>query len=242
MELDTDPKKEPNAVRPRVKALYNVFHPYDPVAQRLEPLYSYKMTSLKPVPIHYNKGGLTVLNINQHTVMSIEQTGNEMVQKGKSYVYDLAKSAGTFIGNLPLVGTSAPPPLITAENANDLDDTNTPISEGLDNAQKLKLPTDLKKPSSNSLNGESKVDQQDAKLLPKVKARSEYRNPNDAQKKVIERLKSFNPHGRLDYHIQSWIMENPYISSLGVHMNYWSDIDANALVVRSLYNIDMNKK
>jgi hypothetical protein len=61
LELDMDTKKEPNAVRPRIKALYNIFHPYDPVAHRLEPLFSYKMTSLKPVPVHYTKGGLTVL-------------------------------------------------------------------------------------------------------------------------------------------------------------------------------------
>ena len=175
--------------------------------------------------------------------MSIEQTGNEMVQKGKSYVLDLAKSAGSFIGNLPLVGTAAaPPPLITPENANELDDTDTPLSEALDPSRTtVKQPLDAKL-MANTAPSDSKDTQQSIPPQVKVKSRSEYRKPNEAQQSVIERLKSLNPHGRLDYHIQSWIMENPYISSLGVHMNYWSDMDANALVVRSLYGIDMNLK
>ncbi len=57
-----DEKEDPNmkASRPAVRALYNIFHPYDPVAQRMEPLFSQKFSTLKPTPIHYTKGGLTV--------------------------------------------------------------------------------------------------------------------------------------------------------------------------------------
>ena len=176
--------------------------------------------------------------------MSIEQTGNEIVQKGKTYVLDLAKSANYFLGNLPLVGSGNIPPLITAENANQLDDTNTPLSEG--QGLRSSPPTVIveSKPSNTNIGASTDVKGAsppvDTKQQPKAKARSEYRKPNENQEKVIGRLKALNPHGRLDYHIQSWIMENPYISSLAVHMNYWSDMDANALLLRSLYSIDMN--
>ena len=46
--------------RPCVKSLYNIYHAYDPVAHRIEPLVSSKLTTLRPFNIPYTKGGLTV--------------------------------------------------------------------------------------------------------------------------------------------------------------------------------------
>jgi hypothetical protein len=44
-----------------VNALYNIFHPNDPVAHRIEPLFSLKLLNLKPMPIYSTKGGITVI-------------------------------------------------------------------------------------------------------------------------------------------------------------------------------------
>jgi len=38
--------------------MYNIFHPYDPIAYRVEPLISKKMGEVKPYPMPYTKGGL----------------------------------------------------------------------------------------------------------------------------------------------------------------------------------------
>lgn len=43
---------------PRVKQLYNIFHPSDPIAYRLEPLISKAMSSLKPQVLPYTKKGI----------------------------------------------------------------------------------------------------------------------------------------------------------------------------------------
>ncbi|KAJ3065779.1 hypothetical protein HDU98_010838, partial [Podochytrium sp. JEL0797] len=43
---------------PACNAVYNVFHPHDPVAYRFEPIAAKSMAKEKPVQIQYNKGGL----------------------------------------------------------------------------------------------------------------------------------------------------------------------------------------
>ena len=43
---------------PKCQQLYNIFHPADPIAYRIEPLISRAMSSLKPQPLPYTKRGL----------------------------------------------------------------------------------------------------------------------------------------------------------------------------------------
>ena len=44
--------------RPKCQQLYNIFHPADPIAYRIEPLISRAMSSLKPQPLPYTKKGI----------------------------------------------------------------------------------------------------------------------------------------------------------------------------------------
>ncbi|KAI5957647.1 hypothetical protein KGF57_003341 [Candida theae] len=50
---DYEPSKDAPAVAPKCKNLYNVFHPCDPVAYRIEPLVSPKFGDFKPVPVKF---------------------------------------------------------------------------------------------------------------------------------------------------------------------------------------------
>lgn len=43
---------------PKCQQLYNIFHPADPIAYRIEPLISRAMSSMKPQPLPYTKKGL----------------------------------------------------------------------------------------------------------------------------------------------------------------------------------------
>ena len=43
---------------PKCQQLYNIFHPADPIAYRIEPLISRAMASLKPQPLPYTKRGI----------------------------------------------------------------------------------------------------------------------------------------------------------------------------------------
>jgi hypothetical protein len=41
---------------PSCRGFFNIFHPFDPVAYRVEPLVNPQLTSLKPVLIPHHKG------------------------------------------------------------------------------------------------------------------------------------------------------------------------------------------
>jgi len=47
-----------NVSSPKVSQLFNIFHPSDPIAYRLEPLVSIAMSSLKPQALPYTKKGI----------------------------------------------------------------------------------------------------------------------------------------------------------------------------------------
>ncbi|KAI8895399.1 DDHD domain-containing protein [Globomyces pollinis-pini] len=195
-----EPSTKHTSSRPHVRQLYNIYHPYDPVAHRLEPLYSSGLSSLKPMPIVYTKGGLT------QTVKGIEQAGSAFLERSSSLLYGFVSSAGTMMSSFSKI-VPAPPPLEV--EMSDLDTRRASISSNKSNEPPIKLRA---KPSSLA-------------------------NPTAKQKEVIERLKCLNENGRLDFVLQESVLENPYLSSLGVHMNYWNDSDVNALVLRSLYGI-----
>ena len=56
-------------------------------------------------------------------------------------------------------------------------------------------------------------------------------------RKASKQEDPFHPDRRIDYTIQEGIMENAYLSALGVHMNYWQDQDCAAFILRELYGL-----
>ncbi|ORZ20251.1 DDHD domain-domain-containing protein, partial [Absidia repens] len=51
-----------------------------------------------------------------------------------------------------------------------------------------------------------------------------------------KKLAMLNPKmGRVDFCLQEGILENSYFSALSVHLNYWSDLDVAAMLVREVY-------
>ncbi|KAJ3394564.1 hypothetical protein HDU84_007738 [Entophlyctis sp. JEL0112] len=85
--------------RPACNAVYNVFHPHDPVAYRFEPLACKMMAKEKPVPIQYNKGGL------KGTITGISDFGSGIVSRGYNMFSGLFVSPSIIAGNTQASGT-----------------------------------------------------------------------------------------------------------------------------------------
>ena len=62
-------------------------------------------------------------------------------------------------------------------------------------------------------------------------------NTSKKEKTDIELL---NPRGRLDYMIQESVLENPYLSAIVAHMNYWGDYDLGSFLLKELNEINPN--
>ena len=168
--------------RPKVKALYNIFHAYDPVAHRIEPLFSPTLATLKPFQVPYTKGGLT------QTMMGVSQAGSEVIERGKRVFSGLYSSTTNMMMSLTKITPN--PEEIEMDNAGNGNERRKSVGSS--------TPADTSKPVLSS-------------------------EPNKSQQAAIERLITLNPNGRLDYVLQETILENPYLSSLAVHMSYWND-------------------
>ncbi|KAF8927833.1 hypothetical protein BGZ58_010086 [Dissophora ornata] len=52
------------------------------------------------------------------------------------------------------------------------------------------------------------------------------------------KVKALNKTGRVDWCLQEGVFENAYLSALSVHMQYWSDSDVAAFIIRQTYDMD----
>lgn len=170
--------------RPDVNVIYNIFHPFDPVAHRLEPFVSSSMKNIKPFPVPYTKGGIT------QTIAGIQDMGADIVNRGFSIFESMRSGLVNNTSNIISTSFFAATAAVSEEKNNELKQP----AQSLDNL--------------------------------------EY--PNNSKNSSIFML---NPHGRIDYVLQESILENPYLSSLGAHMSYWTDIDCAALILRAVHGI-----
>lgn len=77
---DYEPSKDAPVVAPKCKNLYNVFHPCDPVAYRIEPLVSPKFGDFKPVPVKFAVKGFN------SQITELASFGDEISEKIASAV------------------------------------------------------------------------------------------------------------------------------------------------------------
>ena len=196
---------------PAVDRIYNVFHPHDPVAYRIEPLIDKRYSKLKPFQILYTKGGL------KGTIAGITDMTDTFVEKTQTIVSGIVNSMS--ISWFSSTTRSVSPSRVTesgeGKNQIELQD----VGRGT----------------------EEKQQPEESRNVSPVKKASSVEEKEIPPKTIIEE-ESFHPSVRYDFSMQEGIMENPYLSALGVHMNYWSDQDCAAFVLRQLYNIKDDRR
>ncbi|KAJ3033967.1 hypothetical protein HDV00_005610 [Rhizophlyctis rosea] len=183
---------EDGVLRPECAAVYNVFHPHDPVAYRIEPIIRKEYADLKPVQLQYTKGGL------KGTVLGIADLGNDLAARA-GYVFE-----SVWARTAEVVSTAGKVASIVS-------------------SFKPAAPT----PAPNDSTPNPAV----APPEPPNAAETEAAKKMEKDKE-IGRL---NPRGRIDYALQEGVLENPYLSALGVHMSYWPDADVAMFILGELW-------
>jgi hypothetical protein len=200
-KLVIDPKKvtnkEDNVRIPSVKNFYNIFHPHDPVAYRIEPLIDKRYKTLKPAQISYTKGGLTgTIDNLQNLVSGIFSSTTDM--------------SSNFVGTMS--------GLVSVSSWFKKNDAQAAAGRETGSSSSQMEMKDINKPGP----------------LASGATESAESSPN---RKTSNPAEKFHPDRRIDYVIQEGIMENAYLSALGVHMNYWPDQDCAAFILRELYGL-----
>lgn len=167
-----------NIVRPACRKVYNLFHPHDPVAYRIEPHIHPNLAQSRAAVIPYTKGGL------KGSILGIQGMSTDLADKGKNMLGSMFSSVMS-------------------------------LSSAL--AMKKAMPI-LSAVASTTTPSESSA------------------SPSSSKPQPASDIQRLNPQGRIDYSLQEGVLENPYLSALAVHMNYWSDQDVATFILREMFN------
>ncbi|KAJ3402576.1 hypothetical protein HDV05_008355 [Chytridiales sp. JEL 0842] len=225
-------KPESGILRPAVNSMYNIFHPHDPVAYRVEPLVSKKLATEKPAPIQYNKGGL------KGTIVGIADLSSDLVDRGRNMFSGILSATSAVavmagFGMSPKQFTAAPVATTPTTPAADPPTVATDVPPNTNTS----TPSTSMSPSSSPTKTSYLQSQPPIKLKKSVDGLTEPPASAPPEPEThVEDIKLLNPTGRVDYVLQEGVLENPYLASLSSHMTYWPDTDVAVFMLKELYN------
>ncbi|KAJ9605289.1 hypothetical protein H2200_009946 [Cladophialophora chaetospira] len=233
---------------PKCGELFNIFHPTDPIAYRLEPLISPAMAQLKSQAIPYTKKNL-------FAAPGISNISERVGQQIMSSWYNLTSGVASTLINrsLGITGEEQALPQAKAKAVDTLEqagaaqakvDTSIPLADG----KKQQELADAAKKSPSAEKAPTLIDSELETLYAGFQKRQPVRegSEKDAQdqennsteyvqsqerarkiKREEAKVRALNSNGRVDYHIQEGMFDVSLLASIASHLSYWADEDVN---------------
>jgi DDHD domain len=238
---------------PKCVGLYNIFHPSDPIAYRIEPLISPAMAQLKPQPLPYTKKGL-------FGAPGIANISARVGQQVKSSWYNLTSGVASSLINRSLGITSeeqtlpqdkqkpvdGSAPLAPGVQSNTTADPAQPIAD--DKIQQALA--EAVKSSSDPDQLPTLIDSEIETLYSGFQKRMHSHNSTESSdeasrdldyaqeqeqarklKREEAKVKALNSNGRVDYSIQEGMFDVSLLASIASHLSYWADEDVNHFII-----------
>ncbi|KAH6713044.1 DDHD domain-containing protein [Leptodontidium sp. MPI-SDFR-AT-0119] len=248
---------------PKAGQLYNIFHPSDPIAYRLEPLIAPAMSTLKPQLLPYTKKTISA---------SVSGIGAKVGQSVSGLWSSLSSGIASSLLNRSLGLTSddvarmeAPTPQRSASNSLG---AGTNISAGGVISHDVPVPT-LQRESTNekkralaqetaaadrdgtSANAPTLIDDEIETLYAGFQKRRE--STSDAEEDYSEaetrgrklrreeaKVRALNSNGRVDYSIQESVLDFNPMNTIASHLSYWADEDVSHFMMSQLLSRHRN--
>ncbi|KAF8464392.1 DDHD domain-containing protein [Kalaharituber pfeilii] len=227
---------------PACRQIYNIFHPTDPIAYRIEPLVSRAMADLKPQPLPYTKRGIWagttqlaggITGLGQTVTKSVSGLWSSLSSGIASSI--LNRSLG-FTDAKGEVGERAFEKMREQRNANakgaNSKLSNPPTTAGSEE-------DDTRQSVPTLLDGEIET------LYEGFQRRRDDLNPGELDEDGMDekagrlkleeaKVRALNATGRIDFAIQEGVFDLSLISSLASHLGYWSDEDVSHFIISQL--------
>lgn len=192
---------------PRCENLYNIFHPCDPIAYRMEPLVSRDFSKIKPDSVPF-----LIENFNKH-ISSLATIGDKVFENAtKTWSTVAAKTAGNSLTKLVSQAIN---------DSNELDKTTT--------AQSETTSLGTTKDTDSTLSGN-----QDEQI--KMKKKKNKKKSSELTPEQYAKLVSLNKNGRVDYALQQGLLDISIVSSISAHISYFEDENIAAFILRETLN------
>jgi hypothetical protein len=231
---------------PKCNELFNIFHPTDPIAYRIEPLISPAMASLKPQPLPYTKKGLFgapgIGNISQRVGQQFMSSwysltsgvASSLINRslgitGEEQALPQDKAKPTAIqqpGTQPLPTGDQQPPNPNEKKQQAIADhaTNDPNH----------IPTLIDTEIETLYSGFQKRRRSHHSAASDEPSGLEHEIEADKARKLRKeeaKVKALNSNGRVDYHIQEGMFDVSLLASIASHLSYWADEDVHHFMI-----------
>lgn len=230
---------------PKCAEFYNIFHPTDPIAYRIEPLISPAMSSLKPQALPYTKTGL----------FAAPGMANLTARVGQQVIsgwYNLTSGVASTLINRSL-GIAGADQTLTADKSKIQSSTALPTSDNApvkktstsDNPKQHEVAAAVKDNKNDDM--PTLIDSEMETLFDGFQRRRRSHGSNGSLNRSLEfqleqdkarklrkeegKVRALNSNGRVDYHIQEGMFDVSLLASIASHLSYWSDADVSHFMV-----------
>ncbi|KAL8852631.1 MAG: hypothetical protein Q9221_002511 [Calogaya cf. arnoldii] len=214
---------------PKCEQLFNIFHPADAIAYRLEPLISPAMSTLKPQQLPYTKKGIFAPG------QGFTGIGARMGQSVSGFWSNITSGVASSLlhRSLGISGDGQPPPSSqslsapTAPNVVPSMNATGKEADGEEHPRTL-IDNDIETLYAGFQKGRRSEQSDDARDLDQ---RPEWQDAEARAKKLQReeaKVRALNSNGRVDFSIQESVFDINNISLIGTiasHLCYWDDED-----------------
>ncbi|XP_037927764.1 phospholipase DDHD2-like [Teleopsis dalmanni] len=201
---------------PTCPSFFNIFHPFDPVAYRVESLISPGLSNVRPVLIPHHKG-------RKRMHLEIRDTMTRLSTELKARFIKTLKNTLNTVRRLSTRNTTHQETATVASSGTTRTTMTSTSEEEETNSQELQEETD-----SDTSSIEHSTQNSDY-TLPSIDDLQEYGGDLP--------LGKLNNYQRIDYVLQEAPLEffNEYIFALSSHVCYWDSEDTALLILKQVY-------
>uniref|UniRef100_A0A0K8V5I0 Phospholipase DDHD2 n=1 Tax=Bactrocera latifrons TaxID=174628 RepID=A0A0K8V5I0_BACLA len=202
---------------PTCSGFYNIFHPFDPVAYRIEALVNPDLSGVRPVLIPHHKG-------RKRMHLELKETMTRVGADLKQRFLDTFKNT---LESVSFLGGSS------ARSSREAEES---MSKEVDEV--LNMQVDAEKHKKSNATEDQPGSSQGNTDASRTRSDSVSTSQSDSEMVEIDfPLGKLNDSKRIDYVLQEAPLEfiNEYIFALGAHVCYWESEDTILFVVKEIY-------
>ncbi|KAJ8380026.1 hypothetical protein SKAU_G00008040 [Synaphobranchus kaupii] len=214
---------DPNYTFPTCKSFYNIYHPFDPVAYRIEPMIV-SDAEIEPMLIPHHKG-------RKRMHLELRESLTRMSTDLKNNFLGSLRTAWQSFSRLPI---AALPPVGEAECATTAETPPENTEAGKESVKRKECKPDFWK---KILEWPRVINLNYFQVSAGIKA-EEAESPQETQSEEQNiRIGMLNGGRRIDYVLQEKPIEsfNEYLFAIQSHLCYWESEDTALLLLREIY-------
>lgn len=229
---------------PKCAQLFNIFHPADPIAYRIEPLISNAMSSLKPQPLPYTKKGIFGVQGAGFTGLGA-RVGQSVSGLWTNITSGVASSLLNRSLGLTGDGQFNSPQSMGSPQIQQKQDTSSAAGLSAETANPdakehphehppTLIDSDLETLYAGFEKRRKSHQSDEGRDLGESAAWMEAEHRSKRLRREEAKVRALNSNGRVDFSVQEGVFDISLIASIASHLSYWADEDVSHFMISQL--------